>query len=90
MQENNTLETKSVVSRIDSQIVTTRKALNLENITEPYLKRENMSYNYASEFGFSSPRIPMVRRFIWLNVKLAALYLAKGFNWLFRRDSLKT
>ncbi len=85
MQENNSLETKPVSSRIDSQIVITRKALNLENITEPYLKRENMSYGYASEFGFSSPRIPMVRRFIWLNIKLAALYLAKYFNWIFRQ-----
>jgi hypothetical protein len=71
-------------TEIDKQIKTTREALNLESITAPYLKQEQMPYNYASEFGFGSPRIPMVRKFIWLNLKLAALYTAKLYNKLFR------
>jgi hypothetical protein len=74
-------------TQIDEQIKTTREALNLESITAPYLKQEQMPYNYASEFGFGSPRIPMVRKFIWLNLKLAALYTAKLFNILFRKES---
>jgi hypothetical protein len=83
-QKINATDKQPGISRIDRQIKTTREALNLESITAPYLKQEKMPYNYASEFGFGSPRIPMVRSFIWLNLKLAALYTAKLYNRLFR------
>jgi hypothetical protein len=63
----------------------TKKELNLETITAQYLHKNNPQYNYQNEFGFDSTRITIVRRYIWLNLKLTALYLAKCFNWIFHR-----
>jgi hypothetical protein len=78
-------EQRNDESRLDYHIRNTKTALNLENITEPYLNR-SIPYGYPTEFGFDTSRISMVRRYLWLNAKLVALYLAKGFNRLSRRS----
>jgi len=89
-QDKNIPEVRSGNSQIDEQIRTTRQALNIEAIAAPYLKQEKKPYDYGSEFGFGSARVPMIRRFLWLNLKLFALYIAKCFNWLFHSRSAKT
>jgi hypothetical protein len=86
-QENQETKKESSESRIDYHIRNTKKALKLETITAPYLndKKTQQQFHQSSEFGFNSPQIPVIRRYIWLGAKLTALYLTKWFSWLVHR-----
>jgi hypothetical protein len=85
--ENEETKNISSESRIDYHIRNTKKELKLETITAPYLNSEKTQQqpHHSSEFAFNSPQIPVVRRYMWLGMKLVALYLTKWFSWFAHR-----
>ena len=84
-KEKQEVERRTRESRINDLIIDTRKSFSPDAIYAPYENKELTQRYFTNEFGFHSPQSLVVRRYIWLCIKLIALYVAKSFNWLFRR-----
>jgi len=84
-QEKHEAENGSGESRLDGHIRKTRLELNLDTLYAPFANKEVTQRYFTNEFGFNSPQSHVVRRYLWLCVKLIILYMAKWFNWIFRR-----
>jgi hypothetical protein len=81
-KRDNKAERREGESRIDYNIRITRNSLKPEVF---YSMRtiEEKRIDSINEFG-SSPMGPIVRLYLWLVLKLSALYLAKAYIWLVR------
>lgn len=84
-QETPKAERGAGESRINDLITDTKKSFSLDAIYAPYADKELTQRYFTNEFGFNSPQSLVVRRYLWLCIKLIALYVAKSFNWFFRR-----
>lgn len=84
-QEKQEVERGKRESRINDLIIDTKKSFNLDALYAPYANKELTQRYFTNEFGFNSPQSLVVRQYLWLCVKLIALYVAKSFNRLFRR-----
>ena len=85
-QETDEIDIDTRRARINHQIKDTKTSFNLQNFFDRYAKGEGTSGHFASEYGFNHPGNKLFRHYLWLSIKLAALYLAKGYNWLFCRQ----
>lgn len=81
-QGENNIETGQGITRIDYHIITTRKSLNLDALFAKYPVKDISSYS-ISEFS-GGPARPIGRVYVWLLLKLTALYTAKVFMGLVR------
>ena len=84
-QKSSESEIETSKSRLDCQIRNTKMALRIDAVTAPYSTGQKIQHYYAYEFGVNSPQSQVAGRYIWLGIKLIALYLAKWFSWLIRR-----
>lgn len=72
-------------SRLDHHIRNTKASFSREAFFAQCASANAPKHYSGYEFGFSNPGIRVVRHYIWLAIKLMALYLAKWCNWLFHR-----
>ena len=86
-QEKDEVAIETEESRIDCQIRKIKASFNLQTFFSMYTKRKVASDYMLTEFGFgvSNLGVIAVRHYLWLSIKLMALYVTKFFNWLIHR-----
>jgi hypothetical protein len=83
--EKDEVETETRESRIDCQIKNLKASFNIQNFFSLYTKKKSTSDYKLSEFGFGVSNIGgyAVRHYVWLCIKLIALYVTKYVNRFF-------
>lgn len=85
MPENNEVKTETGESKIDCRIKNLKASFHIQNFYSLYTKKKANTDFQLSEFGFGASNIGSnaVRYYVWLSVKLIALYVTKYANRLF-------
>ncbi|MEJ2740260.1 MAG: hypothetical protein P8105_10630 [Dehalococcoidia bacterium] len=63
---------------LDERIKETKSKMKMDSIFDEYHDRKSFLSNHLYEYGIGFNQTLMIRKWVWLLIKLGALYLIKG------------
>jgi hypothetical protein len=63
---------------LDERIKETKSKLKIDHIFDEYHKKESLLSSHLYEYGLGFNQTLVIRKCVWLLIKLGALYIIKG------------